>query len=271
MSISLEKKEKLSENGRLVMSEIKRAVYYAFWPLRFIYKMYYLIVFALLMGFSFPFYKYLLSDPKRFPRAFRIMKLHADVLLGLTGIFLKVKGQDRIPKEGAYIICSNHTSFLDPFCLYAVFPRYFVFTGKKEIEKWPLFHIFYTSGMNILVDRHNTASAVGTLKRMSSELSNGNPLVIFPEGTRPMNPPKLASFKQGAFALAIQMQVPVVPVTFINNWKRLGRGGMFNGHAGPGVSTVVIHPPVSTIGMKKDDVELLTVRVQEIIGGAVKQ
>lgn len=240
---------------------------YLLWPFRVMYKLYYLAIFSILMIAAFPFYYYLLASPKRFPVAFRIMRLHAKVLLVVTGIFIRVKGQERIPASGAYILCSNHTSFLDAFCFYAIFPKYFVFTGKKEIEKWPLFHIFYTSGMNIIVDRQNAAASIGTLKRMSHELRNGNPLAIFPEGTRPENPPKPGPFKQGAFALAIQMQVPVLPVTFKTNWKRLGRGGLFSGYASPGICDVIIHPPVVTSGMKKNDIESLQKNIHRIIGG----
>lgn len=240
---------------------------YLAWPFRVLYKIYYLIMFSLLMTVSYPFYLYLLSDTRRFSIAFRVMKVHARVLLVVTGIFLRVKGAKRIPKDGAYIICANHSSFLDSFCLYSIISRYFVFTGKKEIEKWPLFHIFYTSGMNIMVDRHSATGSYGALKRMTRELTSGHPLAIFPEGTRSANAPALAPFKTGAFALAIQMQVPVVPVSFINNWKRLGRGGIFGGRACPGTSKVVIHPPVPTIGLGKNDIDHLQWKVREIISG----
>jgi len=240
---------------------------YLLWPFRVMYKIYYLVVFSLLMIISYPFYVYLLKYKRKFPAAFRIMKLHAHVLLTMTGVILRVKGAERLPKEGAYIICANHSSFLDSFCLYAIISRYFVFTGKKEIKKWPMFHIFYTSGMNIMVDRHSAAGSFGALKRMAQELSDGHPLVIFPEGTRPANAPRLAPFKPGAFALAVQMQVPVVPVSFLTNWKRLGRGGLFEGMAGPGISRVLIHPAVQTTGMKKSDIDMLTRKVKEIING----
>lgn len=270
MFISLEKTGKAFEVRMFIMTELKKTLYYTFWPLRIIYKIYYLVVFSLLMALTYPRYRYLLSDPKRFPRAFRMMKSHARLLLATTGTIPRVFGIDRVPTQGPYIICANHTSFLDPFCLYAILQNYFVFTGKKEIEKWPLFHIFYTSGMNILVDRSTSAGAFASFRKMAGELRKGNPLVIFPEGTRSKYAPELAPFKPGAFALAIQMQVPVVPVTFKNNWKRLGTGGFFKGHAGPGMSRVVIHPPISTAGMDKSDVDVLTSKVREIIGGSMR-
>ncbi len=57
-----------------------------------------------------------------------------------------------------------------------MFEDYFVFTGKKEVEKWPLFHIFYTSGMNILVDRKNKMGLIKAFKRMMEVIDEGHPL-----------------------------------------------------------------------------------------------
>lgn len=238
---------------------------YLLLPLRVIYKVYYLGIFSLLMMFLYPLYFLLLSVSKRFKIAFHIIRLHSWILMLLTGVIPRIKGAVHIPKEGPFIICANHTSFIDSFCIYFVFSRHFVFTGKKEIEKWPLFHIFYTSGMNIIVDRGNVAGSLGAIKRMMEELSHGNCLAIFPEGTRGENPPKLEPFKSGAFAIAIQAQVPIIPVSFTTNWKRLGRGGFFSGAAGPGFSDIVIHKPVPTIGMKKSDVPKLQSTVERII------
>lgn len=238
---------------------------YLLLPFRAIYKIYYLFVFCLLLALIYPAYRYLLAKPERYPGAFRLMRFHATLQLFFAGIILRVKGTENIPATGAFVICPNHTSFLDTFCLYHIFRRYFVFTGKKEIEKWPLFHIFYTSGMNILIDRGSAPGSFKAFRRMNQEIGKGNPLVIFVEGTRSPDAPRLAPFKPGAFAIAIQAQVPVLPVTFVHNWKRLGRGGIFSGKAGPGISEVVIHPPVTTAGFGKNDVDELLHRTERII------
>ncbi len=212
---------------------------------------------------------HLLAKPNRFPKAFTAMRIHAFLLLFFAGAILKVKGRENIPQNGAYIICPNHTSYLDIFCLYTIFPKYFVFTGKKEIEKWPLFHIYYTSGMNILVDRDSKTGMFKTLKRMSHEIEIGNPLAIFPEGTISKEAPKLTTFKSGAFAIAIQKQVPILPITFVSNWKILSRSGFWKGIDGPGIAEVVIHKPVPTIGMKKGNMNLLQSDVIAIICSAL--
>ncbi|MBI2271182.1 MAG: 1-acyl-sn-glycerol-3-phosphate acyltransferase [Bacteroidetes bacterium] len=193
------------------------------------------------------------------------MRLHAFVLLLFAGVFMKIKGAGNIPKNGAYIICPNHSSFFDTFCLYSIFDQYFVFIGKKEIEKWPLFHIFYTSGMNILVDRQNAAGSVSALRKMCTEIDKGHPLAIFPEGTISKEAPKLGPFKSGAFAIAIQKQVPVLPVTFVTNYKLLERGGIWKGRARPGIAEIIIHKPINTTGLNKKSINRLQMDVQAII------
>lgn len=240
---------------------------YILLPFRVIYKIYYLIVFVLSLIISYPVMYYLLSNPKRFPKAFAVMKVHSFLLLLFAGAFLKVKGASNISPNGAYIIVPNHSSYLDIFCIYTIFRKYFVFTGKKEIEKWPLFHIYYTSGMNILVDRNTKTGSFKALKRMSHEIEIGNPIVIFPEGTISQEAPKLAPFKSGAFAIAIQKQVPILPVTFVTNWKLLQRSGFWKGKAGPGIAEVVIHKPIMTTGLNKKDINQLQMQVQTIING----
>ncbi len=238
---------------------------YLFFSIQLIYKIYYLILFSGLLLVTFPVYYFLLSQPGRYKYAFPMMRYHAFLILVLTGVFMKVKGKNNIPSTGAFVLCSNHSSFVDTWCIYSLFKRYFVFTGKKEIEKWPLFHIFYTSGMNIMVDRSSLASSFRALRRMAFELKKGIPLVIFPEGTRSKEAPTLAPFKPGAFAVAIQSQVPILPVTFVSNWKLLGGGNFLTSSAMPGISEVVIHAPISTLGLTKTDVDELSQKVRMII------
>ncbi|MBK9283010.1 MAG: 1-acyl-sn-glycerol-3-phosphate acyltransferase [Sphingobacteriaceae bacterium] len=178
---------------------------------------------------------------------------------------MNIKGAENIPYNRAFIICANHSSFIDIPCLYVIFQNYFVFTGKKEIEKWPLFKIFYTSGMNILVDRNNSGKYSIAFKRMMEVLEENIPLVIFPEGTISPISPSLCEFKTGAVSLAIHKKVPILPITFTTNWKRLQKGGFFKGKAGPGIAQVIIHPLIDTKELSKKDISLLNDRVKETI------
>ena len=234
-------------------------------PFRFLYKIYVLLFFGLIMGLYFPVFSFLLAKEERFPTAFRFIKGFSRVWLWGCGIFIRVKGRENIIMDKPFIICSNHSSFLDPAPLYSIFPQHFVFTGKQEIEHWPLFHIFYTSGMNILVDRHSRIGAMKGFKKMMAVLEKGLPLVILPEGTIPVDAPKMGEFKSGVTALAIQQQIPIIPVTQTTNWKRLQRRGFMTGKASPGIAEVIIHPPIETKGLTKSDADELMKKLWDTI------
>jgi 1-acyl-sn-glycerol-3-phosphate acyltransferase len=234
-------------------------------PIRFLYKVYFFLYFVLSLVLFYPLFKYLLSKKERFPKAFKLIRIYAKVWLYGSGIFLRVKGRNNIISNQPFLICSNHSSFIDPATLYIIFDQYFVFTGKKEIEKWPLFHIFYTSGMNILVDRHNRLGALKSFKKMMDVIAEGKPLVILPEGTIPQNAPKLGDFKAGAVSIAIQMGIPILPITQTTNWKRLQRGSLFKGNASPGIAEVIIHPIIPTDGLTKQDADALSLKLKAVI------
>lgn len=234
-------------------------------PFQIIYKLYVAAYFSCTLILFYPAFKILLYKKSRFPIAFRLMRFYAKTWLLSTGVFIKVKGKQNIIKNQPFIICANHSSFIDIPCMYAIFDEYFVFTGKQEIEKWPLFHIFYTSGMNILVDRNNKQGILKSFKKMIRTIDNGFPLVIFPEGTISKEAPKLTEFKSGAISLAIKKQIPVLPVTFTSNWKRLQRKDLFHGLAGPGISNVVIHPIIETAGKTEQELSSLLKKLHQII------
>ncbi len=161
--------------------------------------------------------------------------------------------------DGPFIICSNHSSYLDIIFMYRVVPKYFLFMGKEELLKWPLFKLFFKR-QDIAVNRGKASSAGLAFKRAKEALRRGEALAIFPEGTIPKNTPQLNRFKDGAFKLAIECQVPVVPITFVNHWKMLRDAENWMGVARPGISKVVVHQPISTIGMSDGD--LVTLRQQ---------
>lgn len=234
-------------------------------PIKFLYKVYIMLYVALSLILFYPIFKYLLSHKHRFPKAFTVIKVYAKSWLLFTGVYVKVSGKENILKDQPFIITANHSSYLDPACLYSILDDYFVFTGKQEIEKWPLFHIFYTSEMNILVDRHSRMGVLKSFKRMMDVIDQGTPIVILPEGTISKDSPKLSEFKTGAVSIAIQKQVPLQPITFTTNWKRLERKGWFTGKASPGVVEAIIHPAIPTKGLTKADAEDLNQKLKDVI------
>ena len=119
--------------------------------------------------------------------------------------------------------------------------------------------------MNIPVDRKSIKDGKRSMDRCALELDKGHSVVMFPEGTISENVPTMLKFKNGAFKLAIEKQVPVIPITFFTNYKRLEMAGLFSGKAGPGIAKAVIHEPIPTKGMTEEDLVPLRDKVYKII------
>lgn len=225
------------------------------------------------MTLLYPVFNYLFSDRKRFPRAFKVMRAWAFTLITVPGVWMSIKKKAPLP-EGPFIICPNHSSYLDIITMYRVFSKYFVFMGKMELNSWPLFNIFFTKGMNISVDRGNSAAAMKAIERAKEELNMGHSVVIFPEGTIPSNAPTMKALKSGAFALSLETGYPIVPVTFTTNWRRLQAGAALKRLGGPGPSKVIIHAPLypkdyaekGAAQMKQDTFDIINKPLVELYG-----
>jgi 1-acyl-sn-glycerol-3-phosphate acyltransferase len=123
----------------------------------------------------------------------------------------------------------------------------FVFVGKRELAKLPVFGWIYKRSC-ILVDRGNAKSRKAAFLEAQRRLQNGVSICIFPEGGVPDDiHKKLDTFKDGAFRLAIEHQIPIVPISFPDN-KTHFRYGFDSGY--PGVLRAVVHPLVHTKGME---------------------
>ena len=229
-----------------------------------IWKIYVFCWFILLLLLLYPLYFIFLSAEKHFNKAFILLRYHTGLLMYLAGIFTSVKNKHYIKKEETYVITPNHSSFLDIIILYQTFTQYFVFMGKKSLAKVPVFGIFFKK-MNIPVDRKSIVDGKRAMDRCGQELEKGRSVVMFPEGTISTHVPELLKFKNGAFKLAIEKQVPVVPITFHTNYKRLEMAGLFSGRSGPGIARAVIHEPIPTLGMNEDDISALREKVFKII------
>ena len=189
------------------------------------------------------------------------------ILLGMGLIPIKNKLPNTIPNH-PYIFVANHVSMIDVMLLVSTVRKNpLVFIGKKELEKIPIFGSIYKRTM-ILVDRSSNESKKKVFEETKNKLNSGISLGIFPEGTVPGIEVELAPFKHGAFTMAIEHQVPIVPMTFLDNKKRFpwSYGGLIGGSKGsPGKLRVKIHEPIDTTGMVKEDRVVLSEKVRKII------
>lgn len=160
------------------------------------------------------------------------------------------------------MLVANHTSMADIMLMLRTSPNPFVFVGKKELVKIPLFGFFYKR-VCIMVDRSSAQSRTAVYKRAQARLNDGLSICIFPEGGVPEDESVLLDeFRDGAFRLAIEYQIPVVPISFADNKKRFP----FRFYGGfPGRMRVHVHKFISTSGMELEYKSKLRQEVHHII------
>ena len=182
--------------------------------------------------------------------------------LRLTGVKVKVTGQAHLDPTQTYVFVANHWSYLDAAPLFAFTGRRMGMVAKKELLKAPI--LGYGMGfVNVIaIDRSNRERAVETLKIATERLRSGICFGVCPEGTRAF-PGEMLPFKKGAFHMAVQAGVPIVPIALKNSDLLMGRG---TGEAWPGTIEMVMLPPVETSSVSSDqDLDQLVKHVQGII------
>jgi len=142
--------------------------------------------------------------------------------------------------------------------------------AKKELLHVPLFGNFFKD-MDIAVDRKSKIGSHKALIRAGRDIDKGHSVVMFPEGTIAPDAPKMRKFKNGPFKLAIDKQVPIVPVTFLTNYKILPAKNNYYKYGGPGIAKVIIHKPVPTAGMGENDLIPLREQIRSIIGNTLEE
>ncbi len=223
-----------------------------------LFKAFFLSWFAITLLVFYPFFWWSFHcNPKKLHRAFRLKQYWARMLF--WGTFSTIKIEGALPKNQPVVICPNHTSYLDIIVAYLCIREPFLFLGKAELLKWPLFGIFFKY-MDIPVVRGSAASAKASLVAAEQAVAKGWSILIFPEGTISKNAPEMGSFKSGAFKLAQSCNIPVVPITFVGNYRVINIVRWWN-YSLPGRIKAFIHTPVPA----EDGEDAMKTRVKEII------
>ena len=239
-------------------------------PFRQIWKLYYAIVFTIAFLFFYPAFYFLLKKEERYPAAFKLKRWVALFSVCASGIIISTKKEGELAENQNYVFCCNHTSYLDIVLTYCIIPFYFVFMAKKELLNVPLFGNFFKD-MDIAVDRKSRIGSHKALLRAGLDLEKGHSVVMFPEGTIAPDAPIMRNFKNGPFKLAIDKQVPIVPVTFLSNYKILPAKNNFIKYGGPGIAKAIVHEPIKTAGLTENDLVPLRNKVHSIITNALEQ
>jgi len=217
------------------------------------------VFFSLLI--IFPLLLVILSREKWYPVFYKIANFWGKTILFIMGFSTEIEGIENIDKNKSYIFCPNHTSMIDIMLMFALSKNPFVFVGKKELAKIPVFgYIFKKS--SILVDRANTKSSRQAFEDAKRKLATGRSVCIFPEGKVPEEHIILDKFKSGAFRMAIEHKIPIIPITFYD-CKKLFSYTFFSGS--PGKLRVKIHDIIPTENLTIEDRNSLKQKTYDIL------
>ena len=189
----------------------------------------------------------------------------SNIIMYGMGFYPEIKFKQHIIKGKSYMLVSNHKSMIDIMLMLSLSKDPIVFVGKKELEKIPLFGYFYRR-VCILVDRSSPESRKEVYSKAIKRLDTGISICIFPEGGVPVPSVILDKFKNRAFSLAIQFQIPIVPITFLDCEKKFPYFFAYNHFYGsPGKLRANVHEFIETKGLNQEDKEFLKDKVYDIL------
>ncbi len=236
-----------------------KAVKYFLWTL---WRIWFYVVMAIPIIVLSPFLIIAVSFDTTYPLFFAMARFWAKFILYGMGFYYKIEREQQIEKGKSYMLVANHTSMTDIMLMLVISKNPFVFVGKVELAKIPIFGFFYKRSC-ILVDRANSKSRVEVFKQAQERLNRGLSICIFPEGGVPEDETVLLDeFKDGAFRLAVEHQIPIVPMTFPDNKKRFSFT-FFSGS--PGRMRAKVHRFIETEGLIADDRKALKETVRQVI------
>ncbi len=194
----------------------------------------------------FPILVLLTISEKTYHLFFKVARFWAAFIIYGMGFWPVINREQKMDKGQSYMLVANHTSMTDIMMMLLISKNPFVFVGKKELAKIPIFGFFYKRTC-ILVDRKNPRSRKEVFDRARKRMRDGVGICIFPEGGVPDDRDVvLDTFKDGAFRLAIEHEIPLLPITLYDNKKRFP----FHFFLGsPGIMRAKTHKPIETIGM----------------------
>ncbi len=181
-----------------------------------------------------------------------------------TPMTVRVSGRSNIDPACSYVIVANHQSLYDIFVLYGWLGVDFRWVMKKELEKVPIIGPACKMLGHIFIDRSDREKAIASLQEAREEIKGGTSVIFFPEGSRSADG-KLRPFKKGAFKMAIDMDIPLLPITLKGTRDVLPKGTM---DLWPGAAEMIIHPPIAVTGYTDDNLkELMETARKQILSG----
>lgn len=189
------------------------------------------------------------------------------MMMDMFGSEVRVQGLENLPEQGPVVIVGNHQGYADIAAYFAAFRKFqFGFVAKQELRKIPLYGIWIERIRSVLIERDDPRASLEAIKRGVELLQQGYSLVIFPEGTRSKGPVP-GPFMKGSLKLATKPGVPIVPVSMNGTYKMYEQTGVLRS----AVIDIIVHEPIETWGLSRQEEKELNARVEKIVTDGVRQ
>ncbi len=179
----------------------------------------------------------------------------------ITPISVEVSGKENIDINQSYVIISNHQSLFDILVMYGWISIDFRWVMKMELRNTPVLGFSCLKMGHIFVNRKDRESALASINEAKKKIHSGTSIIFFAEGTR-SNDGKLLNFKKGAFRMAVDMGLPILPCTLVGTKEIVPNNtlSLFPGHV-----KLVIHEPIKIEGWTHDNLDKLIEKSKNII------
>lgn len=179
-------------------------------------------------------------------------------ILRALGIRTKLIQDAPLDPDASYVFVANHQNLLDILVLADVLPYPFGFVAKAELEKVPFLGFAIRNSASLFIDKSDPRRAVESLQEAGARIRGGNSVLVFPEGERSYRAP-LLELKKGAFTIAVEAGVPVVPVTLLDAYRLMDERRKISR---PGTVHVVVGTPIEMAGRHRRDIPAVMAEVQ---------
>ena len=193
------------------------------------------------------------------------MAAGSDLALALAGVRLNVTGEQHLWSHRPAVFIMNHQSLLDGFVIMKLLREDVTGVAKREVARQPVLGQFARLGNMAFIDRGDSGRAKKALEPVVERLLEGYSIAIAPEGTRSPTP-RVGTFKKGAFHMAMQGGVPIVPIVIRNAGELLWRGSTF---IRSGTVDVIVHPPISVGAWRLEELDERIAEVRELFVGTL--
>jgi 1-acyl-sn-glycerol-3-phosphate acyltransferase len=232
----------------------------------------YLYVFSVALSYFlvWPVFYFFSRKPSRYKSMNKLRRAWAYTSSALVGFFFKFEYEQPVDWSKTYIICPNHTSNLDIAAMCIMVKNDYSFIGKEALKDGLVTSLFFRT-VDVPVNRDSKMSSYRAFKKAEEILRSGITMIIFPEGKIGDDyPPTLHEFKNGPFKLAIDLKIPIIPVSSANTWKMLWDDGTKHGTK-PGICNFYVHKPIDTSHLTPADADALRDEVYGLIKAKIEK